>query len=153
MKTVYFKKLDSRAVIPRYATRQSAGMDLHIILDKPLIIDPGEVKLLSTGLAMQMAPKMEAQIRPRSGLSLKYPNYLANSPGTIDSDYRGEIKIPFVNNSKTMIVLGHHDRVAQMIFSRLLTIDIEEREELKDTERSTGGFGHTGMHLITQEVE
>ncbi len=153
MKTVYFKKLDSRAVIPQYATSHSAGMDLYIILNKPLIIDPGEVILLSTGLAMQMAPKMEAQIRPRSGLSLKYPNYLANSPGTIDSDYRGEIKIPFVNNSATMAILGHHDRVAQMIFSRLLTIEIEEREELEDTQRSDGGFGHTGMHLITQEVE
>lgn len=152
MKTVYFKKLDPRAIIPQYATSHSAGMDLYILLDKPVIIDPGEVKLLSTGLAIQMAPKMEAQIRPRSGLSLKYPNYLANSPGTIDSDYRGEIKIPFVNMTSKMAILGHHDRVAQIIFSRLLTIEIEEKEELDDTKRSDGGFGHTGMHLITQEV-
>lgn len=145
MKIVKFKKLDPRAEIPQYMTPQSAGMDLHIILDENLIVDPGEVHLLNTGLAMQMDKRMEAQIRPRSGLALKYPNYIANSPGTIDSDYRGEIKIPFVNNTRYMAVLAHGERIAQIIFSRVLHVEIQETDILTDTIRNTGGFGHTGL--------
>ena len=145
MKTVYFKKLDPRAIIPQYATSHSAGMDLYILLDKPVIIDPGEVKLLSTGLAIQMAPKMEAQVRPRSGLSLKYPNYLANSPGTIDSDYRGEIKIILANFGQEPFIVEHGMRIAQMIFCKVYKGEFEIVQEIKETERNKGGFGHTGI--------
>jgi dUTP pyrophosphatase len=145
MKKVFFKKLHPKAKLPEYMTPNSAGMDLTIILDEPLIIDPGEIKLLSTGLAMEMPHNLEAQIRPRSGLSLKWPNYLANSPGTIDSDYRGEIKIPFVNNTSSMAVLGDGDRMAQMIFSRVVHIDVNETGEFTKTMRGEGGFGHTGI--------
>jgi len=147
MKKVYFKKLDPRAKIPEYMTPQSAGMDLTIILDKPMtIIEPGEIAMLSTGLAIEMPHSIEAQIRPRSGLSIKYPNYIANSPGTVDPDFRGEIKIIFVNNARKMAVLKHGDRIAQIIFSRVIHADILEVEEFKtNTIRSAGGFGHTGI--------
>jgi dUTP pyrophosphatase len=127
-------------------TPQSAGMDLHIILDgQTLWINPGEIKLIRTGLAVEMPQTMEAQVRPRSGLSLKYPNYISNSPGTIDSDYRGEIKIMFVNNTSKIATLGHEERIAQIIFSRVVHAEIEETTILKNTLRSTGGFGHTGL--------
>jgi dUTP pyrophosphatase len=147
MRIVKFKKLDPRAVIPHYMTPRSVGMDLCVIIDssRPLMIDPGKVILLNTGLAMEMDENMEAQIRPRSGLSLRYPNYIANSPGTIDSDYRGEIKIPFVNNTKTIAIIGHEERIAQMIFSNVIRVDVQETDKLTDTTRSSGGFGHTGL--------
>ena len=145
MKKVFFKKLDPRAQIPEYMTPNSAGMDIRIILDgKDLWLQPAELKMLHTGLAIEMPHNMEAQVRPRSGLSLKYPNYLANSPGTIDSDYRGEVMIPFINNTHSTAVLHDGDRVAQIIFSRVVHVDINETDTLSNTMRNTGGFGHTG---------
>jgi dUTP pyrophosphatase len=142
---VYFKKLDPRAIIPEYMTPHSAGMDLSVILDKELWIPNGEVRLLQTGLAIEMPHNLEAQIRPRSGLSLRHPNYIANSPGTIDADYRGEIRIPFVNNASQFAIIHNGDRIAQIIFSRVAHIDINEIDELSNTIRNTGGFGHTGL--------
>jgi dUTP pyrophosphatase len=145
MKKVLFKKLDPRAQIPEYMTPNSAGMDIRIILDEDLWLRHGELKMLHTGLAIEMPHNMEAQVRPRSGLSLKYPNYLANSPGTIDSDYRGEIMIPFINNIHNTAVLHDGDRVVQIIFSRVVHVDINETDTLSNTMRDTGGFGHTGI--------
>ena len=146
MKKIYFKKLDPRAIIPKYATPNSAGMDLHVLLiDGERWIWNNGVVLLGTGLAVQMPRNMEAQIRPRSGLSLKFPNYLANSPGTIDSDYRGEIMIPFINTTQHSAVLHDGDRIAQIIFSRVVHAEILETDELTNTQRGTGGFGHTGL--------
>lgn len=145
MKKVFFKKMHPDAQIPEYMTPNSAGMDLTIILDEELWIRNGDLKLLRTGLAIEMPHNMEAQIRPRSGLSLRYPNYLANSPGTIDSDYRGEIKIPFINNAQHTAVLRTGERIAQIIFSRVAHIVIEEVYELSNTMRDAGGFGHTGI--------
>jgi dUTP pyrophosphatase len=146
MKKVYFKKLDPRAKLPEYMTPQSAGMDLSIILDVDnLIIKPHHLSMLRTGLAIGMPNNMEAQIRPRSGLSLKYPNYIANSPGTIDSDYTGEITIPFINNTSELALLWGGERIAQIIFSRVVHAEILETDELKNTLRSAGGFGHTGL--------
>jgi dUTP pyrophosphatase len=146
MKTVYFKKLDPRAQIPEYMTPNSAGMDLRVLLnDDEKWIRNGELVMLKTGLAVEMPHNMEAQVRPRSGLSLKYPNYLANSPGTIDSDYRGEIMIPFVNNSQHSAVIRNGDRIVQIIFSRVIHANIEETDTLTNTMRDTGGFGHTGI--------
>ena len=126
-------------------TPQSAGMDLTIILDKTITINPGEVRILNTGLSIQMPHNMEAQMRPRSGLSLKYPNYIANSPGTIDADYRGEIMIPFVNHTQMFALIEHGMRIAQIIFSRVVHIKITEVEELSQTKRGSGGYGHTGI--------
>ena len=145
MRKVHFKKLDPRAKIPKYMTPHSAGMDLSIILDEELWTTPGNLYLLRTGLVMEMPHNMEAQIRPRSGLSMKLPNYIANSPGTIDSDYRGEIKIPFVNNIDRGYLLKSGDRIAQIIFSRVVHAEIIETDKLNNTERSDGGFGHTGL--------
>lgn len=142
---ILFKKLDPRAKIPQYQTPGSSGMDISIILDEDLWASPKNVYMLKTGLSMQMPRNREAQIRPRSGLSLQLPNYIANSPATIDSDYRAEIKILFINNSTRTYVLRHGDRIAQIVFSRAIHVDIEEVEELSNTIRSEGGFGHTGL--------
>lgn len=141
--TVKFKKLDPRATIPRYLTPYSVGMDITIIEYE--IIDISEVKLLPTGLALEMPLHFEAQVRPRSGLSLKYPNYFANSIGTIDPDYRGQIMIPFVNNTDEIVRLEAGDRMAQIVFAEVSRPIIEEVDELTNTERGTGGFGHTGL--------
>lgn len=145
MKKVFFKKLDPRAQIPEYMTPNSAGMDIRIILHEDLWLRNGELKMLHTGLAIEMPHNLEAQVRPRSGLSLKYPNYLANSPGTIDSDYRGEVMIPFINNSHSSAILHDGDRIAQIIFSRVVHVDIDETDKISNTMRNTGGFGHTGI--------
>jgi dUTP pyrophosphatase len=146
MKKIFFKKLDPRATIPKYMTPHAAGMDLQVILDSDMWVRPRQVFMFKTGLAMEMPHNMEAQIRPRSGLSLKYPNYLANSPGTIDSDYRGEIMIPFINNTNATAVIQHGTRIAQMIFSRVVHVDIQETtKQLTNTQRNDGGFGHTGL--------
>jgi dUTP pyrophosphatase len=147
MKKVLFKKLNPRATIPQYATPHSAGMDLTLVLHpdlQDLWIVNGDIQMLSTGLAIEMPNNMEAQIRPRSGLSLKFPNYLVNSPGTIDADYRGEIMIPFINNARHTAVLSHGERIAQIIFSRVVHAEIIETDILTNTKRDTGGFGHTG---------
>jgi dUTP pyrophosphatase len=145
MKKIFFKKLDPRAIIPKYMTPQSAGMDLHVVLDEEQWVRHSEIFMFNTGLALEMPHNMEAQIRPRSGLSLKYPNYIANSPGTIDSDYRGEIRIPFINNTKQSAVIRPGERIAQIIFSRVVHVDINETDELSNTIRNSGGFGHTGI--------
>jgi len=145
MKKIFFKKLDPRAQIPEYMTPNSAGMDITVILDEEVWIRTGKLFMLSTGLAVEMPHNIEAQVRPRSGLSLKYPNYLANSPGTIDSDYRGEIKIPFINNSPRSAIISNGDRIAQIIFARVVHVDINETDKLSNTMRSAGGFGHTGL--------
>jgi dUTP pyrophosphatase len=94
---------------------------------------------------MEMPPNMEAQIRPRSGLAIKYPNYLVNSPGTVDADYRGQIHILFVNNTKEPIVISHGQRMAQMIISKVEKLTIIETDKLSNTERGDGGYGHTGI--------
>jgi dUTP pyrophosphatase len=147
MKNVYFKKLDPQAQIPEYQTPNSAGMDLHVLLldDDKWIRNSDGVVLLNTGLAVQMPHNMEAQVRPRSGLSLKFPNYLANSPGTIDSDYRGEIMIPFLNTTTHTAVICNGQRIAQIIFSRVVHANIEETDTFTNTMRGAGGFGHTGL--------
>ena len=142
---VHFKKLDPRAKIPQYMTPQSAGVDLSIILDSDLLVNPGQILTIQTGLSMEMPEHFEAQIRPRSGLSLKWPNYISNSPGTIDADFRGEIKIIFVNNTNTCITLTNGMRLAQMIFSKVEIPAIMEIDKLSNTERGDGGYGHTGM--------
>ncbi|HSU27691.1 MAG TPA: dUTP diphosphatase [Chitinophagaceae bacterium] len=130
--------------LPAYATTGSSGMDLQAHLDEPVLLDSLERTLIPTGLFIELPPGYEAQVRPRSGLALKYGITCLNSPGTIDSDYRGEIKIILINLSGEEQVIESGDRIAQMIIQRVEKASWKETEELEMTVRNTGGFGHTG---------
>jgi dUTP pyrophosphatase len=134
----------SKHDLPSYSTVFSAGMDLRAYLDKPKILKPGERDLVPTGLYVELPRGYEAQIRPRSGLAIKKGVTVLNAPGTIDSDYRGEIGIIMINLSKEDFVINDGERICQMIISRHETIEWEETNLLNDTERGDGGFGHTG---------
>jgi dUTP pyrophosphatase len=129
--------------VPEYKTNGSAGVDLKSIEDK--IIYAGSTSLISTGLFIEIPEGYEGQIRPRSGLALKHGITLLNSPGTIDSDYRGEIKIIVTNLGKADFSVKKGDRIAQMVFTPVVKAKFEIVDELTDTERSDGGFGHTGI--------
>ncbi|MRG48701.1 dUTP diphosphatase [Chitinophaga sp. SYP-B3965] len=130
--------------LPTYATADAAGMDLRANLEAPLTMQPLERTLVPTGLFMELPSGYEAQIRPRSGLAIKQGLTLLNTPGTIDADYRGEIKIIMINLSNEPQTIQHGDRIAQMVIAPFLQATLEEVKELTDTERGTGGFGHTG---------
>ncbi len=130
--------------LPAYATPGSSGMDLQAHLDEVVLLDSMGRALIPTGLFIELPPGYEAQVRPRSGLALKYGITCLNSPGTIDSDYRGEIKIILINLSQDEQVIEPGDRIAQMVIQRVEKASWEETEELKITVRNTGGFGHTG---------
>ena len=131
--------------LPQFETEGSAGMDLRAYLDQPIELQPLERALIPTGLFVELPQGFEAQIRPRSGLAIRQGLTIINAPGTIDSDYRGEIKVGIVNLSSTTQVISDGDRIAQMIISRYERISWEESEELVETERGAGGFGHTGI--------
>lgn len=142
---IQFKKLDNRAIIPEYKTSGSAGFDLNVLLDtEEYILKKGEIKLFKTGLAMSLPDGYEAQIRSRSGLSLKNGVIVLNSPGTVDSDYRGEIGIVLMNCGNEDYKVEHLSRIAQMVIAKYEKADIEVVEELDNTERGEGGFGSTG---------
>jgi len=130
--------------LPRYMTAQSAGMDIHAALEEDLVLTPGRIGLVSTGFAMALPDGFEAQIRPRSGLAVKYGISIVNAPGTIDADYRGEVKIGLVNLGPQPVTLRRGDRIAQMVVQRVVQARINEVETLEETDRSSGGFGHTG---------
>jgi dUTP pyrophosphatase len=134
----------SNNALPTYETILSAGMDIRANLDESITIKPLERSLLPTGLFIELSAGFEAQIRPRSGLAAKNGITVLNSPGTIDADYRGEIKIILVNLSQQDFVVNHGDRIAQMIIAKHETITWKQVNELKTTERGIGGFGHTG---------
>ena len=131
--------------LPTYATAQSAGMDLRANIDEPIILRPMERQLIPTGLHIALPEGFEAQVRPRSGLALKHGITVLNTPGTIDADYRGEIKVLLVNFSNTDFVINAGERVAQMVIARYEKVDFEQVIELDDTERGAGGYGHTGV--------
>ena len=131
--------------LPRYATVQSAGMDLRANLDEPITLQPMERRLIPTGLYMALPPGYEAQVRPRSGLALKKGITVLNSPGTIDADYRGEIGVLLINLSQEPFVVNDCERIAQMIIARHEQGDFIEVEVLDETERGAGGYGHTGV--------
>jgi dUTP pyrophosphatase len=130
--------------LPEYATAGSAGMDLRANLDAPVTLQPLERSLIPTGLFIQLPDGYEAQIRPRSGLAIKQGITCLNTPGTVDSDYRGEVKVILINLSKEPQVLSHGDRIAQMVINKVEKADLILVQELNDTERGAGGFGHTG---------
>jgi len=130
--------------LPAYATTGSSGMDLRANLAESVTLQPLEIKLISTGIHIELPEGYEAQVRPRSGLALKRGLSMPNTPATIDSDYRGELKVILINLSKEAQTIHHGDRIAQMVIAAYQKVELIEVEELSDTERGKGGFGHTG---------
>ena len=142
---IKFKKLNKNAIIPEYKTDLSAGFDLNVLLEEgEYILKKEEIKLFKTGLAMSLPKGYEAQIRSRSGLSLKNGVIVLNSPGTVDADYRGEIGIILMNCGSEDYKIENGDRIAQMVIAKYEKADIEIVDELDETERGNGGFGSTG---------
>ena len=147
--TIAFLRLrpeaDADIPLPRYMTAQAAGMDIHAAVEAPLILKMREIALVPTGFAMALPEGYEAQIRPRSGLAVKHGIGLINSPGTIDADYRGEVKIALINLGPCSYTIVRGDRIAQMVIQKVCRVQWEVVEDLSPTERNQGGFGHTGV--------
>jgi dUTP pyrophosphatase len=134
----------SKHNLPAYETIQSAGMDLRANIDEPVTIQPKQRVLIPTGLFIALPEGYEAQIRPRSGLAAKHGITVLNSPGTIDADYRGEIKVLLINHSEAPFEIKDSERIAQMVIAAYTRVEWEETDELDETTRGAGGFGHTG---------
>lgn len=134
----------SKHQLPEYATPYSAGVDLRANIDEPIILKPLERALIPTGLFIELPEGYEAQIRPRSGLAAKHGLTVLNSPGTIDADYRGEIRVILVNLSGEEFVINDGERICQMVIAAHVQVKWEETDNLDETERGDGGFGHTG---------
>lgn len=130
--------------LPQYETAHAAGMDMRASIGEEIVIKPMQRMLIPTGLHIELPVGYEAQIRPRSGLAYKHGISIVNSPGTIDADYRGEIKVLLINFSDTDFVVNNGDRIAQMVIAKHETVIWESAEELNDTARGEGGYGHTG---------
>ncbi|GIP14602.1 deoxyuridine 5'-triphosphate nucleotidohydrolase [Paenibacillus montaniterrae] len=147
MYQVLFKRMPGNEdlAIPKRMTEGSAGFDLQAAVDEPVTLEPGERKLIPTGFAMAMPNELEAQIRPRSGLAYKHGITCLNSPGTIDADYRGEVKVLLVNLGDKPFTIERGERIAQMLFGLVPKVTIEETDTLPETVRGAGGFGHTGV--------
>ena len=144
MVKVLIKKLDPSVEIPSYKTSGSSGMDLMAFIKEPIKLDPKKSCLVPTGLSIAFSEKYEIQIRPRSGLAAKKNISVLNTPGTIDSDYRGEIKVILFNHGSEEFIVNNKDRIAQMILMPVLKIDFEEVDSLPESVRGLGGFGSTG---------
>lgn len=144
---VLFKRLEGNEdiAIPRKMSEWAAGFDLQAAVGEPVVLEPGERQLIPTGFAMAMPGELEAQIRPRSGLAYKHGITCLNSPGTIDADYRGEVKVLLVNLGQQPFTITRGERIAQMVFQQVPAVTISEAEQLPETVRGTGGFGHTGV--------
>ena len=134
--------------LPEYATEGSAGMDLYAAVEGDVRLMPLETKLIPTGFTIELPPGFEAQIRPRSGLALKHQVGIMNSPGTVDSDYRGEVKVLLTNFGKEPYSVKRGDRIAQMVVHHFARVDWEEVDKINDTTRGAGGFGHTGTNSL-----
>ena len=141
---VLIKKLNPSVELPSYKTNGASGMDLMAFLKKPINLEPGKSCLVSTGLTVAFPKEYEIQIRPRSGLAAKNNISVLNTPGTIDSDYRGELKIILFNHGSKNFIINNNDRVAQMILSPVIKMKLEETDELPESVRGEGGFGSTG---------
>ena len=144
MVKVLIKKLDPSVELPDYKTTGASGMDLMAFLEQPIKLKPNSSCIVPTGLSIAFSEDYEIQIRPRSGLAAKYDITVLNTPGTIDSDYRGEIKIILFNHSNKEFIINNRDRIAQMILMPVIKMDLEEADDLPDTMRGKGGFGSTG---------
>jgi dUTP pyrophosphatase len=141
---VLVKKLNPKVQLPAYKTSGASGMDLMAFIDKPIKIAPKSSSLIPTGLSIAFSKEYEVQIRPRSGLAAKNNITVLNTPGTIDSDYRGEIKIILFNHGNQEFIINNNDRVAQMIFTPVIKMNLEETDNLPDSIRGKDGFGSTG---------
>ena len=135
---------DGDIPLPRYMTPHAAGMDICAAIDTVMTLAPGDIALVPTGFAMALPAGYEAQVRPRSGLAVKHGVTVINSPGTIDSDYRGEVKVGLINLGQKPYTLKRGERIAQMIVQHVMQVDVRVVEELDETERNAGGFGSTG---------
>jgi len=144
MAKVLIKKLSPSVELPTYKTNGASGMDLMAFIVEPIKISPNSSYLIPTGLSMAFSEDYEVQIRPRSGLAAKNNITVLNTPGTIDSDYRGEIKIILFNHGKIDFIINNKDRVAQMILTPIVKMELEETDNLPDSLRGEGGFGSTG---------
>jgi len=136
---------DADLALPRYMTAGASGMDICAGLETPLTLPPGKIALIPTGFALAIPNGFEAQIRPRSGLAVKHGVSIINSPGTIDADYRGEVKIALINLGDTPYTIRRGDRIAQIIFQQVGRASLQVAEQLDGTRRDDGGFGHTGV--------
>ena len=141
---VLIKKLDPAVQLPTYKTNGASGMDLMAFIEKPINLEPGKSCLVPTGLSFAFPAEYEIQIRPRSGLAAKNNISVLNTPGTIDSDYRGEIKVILYNHGKEDFLINNKDRIAQMVLAPVIKMNFEETDELPETIRGEGGFGSTG---------
>lgn len=130
--------------LPAYQTEGAAGLDIRANLEEPIVLAPLQRMLVPTGLFLEIPEGYEVQVRPRSGLAAKHGITVINAPGTIDSDYRGEVKVPIVNLSDESFTIAHGERIAQMIFAKYERVTFQQVEELSDTQRGTAGFGSTG---------
>ena len=144
MVKVLIKKLSSSVQLPSYKTSGASGMDLMAFIEKPINLEPGKSCLIPTGLSVAFSEEYEIQIRPRSGLAAKNNIGVLNTPGTIDSDYRGEIKIILFNHGSENFIINNNDRVAQMVLTPIIKMELEEANELPKSVRDKGGFGSTG---------
>ena len=144
MVRVLIKKLDPKVAIPSYKTKGASGMDLMAFVNEKIVIKPQTSALIPTGLSVAFSEDYEIQIRPRSGLAAKNNISVLNTPGTIDSDYRGELKIIIFNHSEHDFVVNNNDRIAQMVLTPIAKMELEEANELPKTLRGEGGFGSTG---------
>lgn len=130
--------------LPQKMSSLASGFDLHAAVNEPVTLQPGDRMLIPTGFALAMPDELEAQIRPRSGLAYKHGITTLNSPGTIDADYRGEVKVLLINHGKEPFTIERNERIAQMVFQVVPAVQLLEVDELSETVRGTGGFGHTG---------
>lgn len=144
---IYIRRLkkDHPISLPQYMTEGSSGMDLYASLNQEVTLEPGERKLIPTGISVAIPEGFEGQIRPRSGLAIQKGIGIVNGPGTIDADYRGEIGVLLINFGKEPFSIRNGDRIAQMIISRIYRVTVEEVDDLPPTQRQGGGFGHTGI--------
>ncbi len=144
MTKVLIKKLDPDVELPTYKTMGASGMDLMALIKEPINLKPNSSCLVPTGLAVAFSSDFEIQIRPRSGLAAKNNISVLNTPGTIDSDYRGELKVVLFNHGKSDFLINNKDRIAQMVLTPVIKMDLEETDDLPKTIRGEGGFGSTG---------
>ena len=144
MVKILIKKTNKEVTTPKYKTDGSSGVDLSAFLEKKVVIKPNSSELIPTGLQVAIPEELEIQIRPRSGLAAKESIGVLNSPGTIDSDYRGELKIILFNHGKEDFIINNGDRIAQMVLVPIVKMEFEEVDSLPDTVRGQGGFGSTG---------
>jgi dUTP pyrophosphatase len=141
---IRFLRLHQGAQLPAYQTEHAAGLDLHACIEAPVILAPGDIAMIPCGFAMAIPHGFEAQVRPRSGLATKHGIGMPNSPGTVDSDYRGEMKVPLVNLGRAAFTVEHGMRIAQMVVAPVARATVRVVEELDGTSRGAGGFGSTG---------